>query len=68
MPYLDGYETARSIRTHERSAQGERVTIVAITGETETACIDKCMNAGMDGYFSKPIGLEGMRDLLSRFL
>lgn len=63
MPYLDGYETCRSIRTHERSAPGERVTIVAITAESEPACVDKCMSAGMDGYFSKPIGMDGMRAL-----
>jgi CheY-like chemotaxis protein len=68
MPYLNGFETARSIRTHERSSQSERVTIVAITGETEQERVDECMSAGMDGHFSKPIGLDDMRALLSRFL
>jgi CheY-like chemotaxis protein len=68
LPYLDGFETVRAIREHERDAQRKRVAIVAITANTDDECVDKCMRAGMDGYFSKPISMAELHGLLTRFL
>jgi CheY-like chemotaxis protein len=68
LPYLDGYETARAIRTYERKTQRKRVTIVAITADTGCEYVDKCMGAGMDGHLSKPVSIDRMLGVLNRFL
>jgi len=54
MPELDGLETARILRERERN--GHRVApIIAMTAHAMKGDRDKCIEAGMTGYISKPI-------------
>lgn len=56
MPFMNGYEATKAIRNLEF---GKDVPIIAITAGAEKEEKDKCRNAGMNDYISKPI-MEGI--------
>jgi signal transduction histidine kinase/CheY-like chemotaxis protein len=63
MPQMDGLEATRHIRAEERST-GSHVPIVALTANAMKGDSDKCIEAGMDGYISKPIRIEDLDRVL----
>ncbi|VAW88334.1 hypothetical protein MNBD_GAMMA17-1395 [hydrothermal vent metagenome] len=68
MPVLDGYQATRIMRHQEESNDGIRTPIIAMTGNVLTGDREKCLNAGMDGYLSKPINKQKLAVLLEEFL
>ena len=58
MPEMDGLEATTAIRAREVSRGGQRVPILAMTAYTMAGDSDRCIEAGMDGYISKPINTE----------
>ncbi|SHH52079.1 ATP-binding protein [Massilia sp. CF038] len=66
MPELDGLSAARRIRQWEL-AHGGHVPIVAMTARAMQGDRERCLEAGMDDYLSKPIDSEHLRQLVSRF-
>jgi two-component system, sensor histidine kinase and response regulator len=61
MPVMDGFTATRHIRDQE--AFRTHVPIVALTGQHE-----RCLSAGMDGFLTKPLDVERLRETLARFL
>jgi signal transduction histidine kinase/ActR/RegA family two-component response regulator len=55
MPEMDGLEATR--RIHAKVPQTERPWIVAMTAEAMEGDRERCLEAGMDAYLSKPIGV-----------
>jgi CheY-like chemotaxis protein len=54
MPELDGIQTTRLIRANERQT-GMHIPIIAVTAFAMKGDAEKCIEAGMDDYVSKPI-------------
>ncbi len=54
MPILDGIEATRAIRQNEEES-GRRVAIVAMTAHAMDSYRQQCLEAGMDGFLTKPI-------------
>jgi CheY-like chemotaxis protein len=60
MPEMDGLEATRSIR--QRWSKGPK--IIAMTASALKGDREMCLAAGMDGYVSKPIDMERLKDAL----
>src|SRR5262249_41651948 len=54
MPVMSGLEATSAIRARERSS-GAHVPIIAMTAHAMTGDRERCLEAGMDGYVSKPL-------------
>jgi two-component system sensor histidine kinase/response regulator len=66
MPVLDGYEATATIRQGE--GPNRRIPIIAMTANALEGDRDRCLAAGMDDYTAKPITLEAIDSLLTRWV
>jgi len=66
MPVMDGLTATRAIRERERSSGG-RIPIIAMTAHAMKGDRERCLEAGMDGYLSKPINSRSIEQMLERY-
>ena len=66
MPVLDGYETTIDLR--RREAGGNRTPVIAMTANAMNGAVEKCMEAGMDDYISKPMRRVELVEVLRRWI
>ena len=64
MPEMGGFEATSLIRDMER-ASGIHIPIIAMTAHAMKGDREKCLNAGMDAYISKPISAKELGEILS---
>jgi len=64
MPIMDGLEATRKIR----STESGRVPIIAMTANIDGRDRERCFDAGMDDFVSKPVNLEQLKDSMVRCL
>jgi signal transduction histidine kinase/DNA-binding response OmpR family regulator len=62
MPVMNGYEASTEIR--RRQGAGRHVPIVALTASAVKGDEERCLDAGMDAYITKPVTLEGLGAVL----
>jgi signal transduction histidine kinase len=65
MPVLDGLETTRLIRKDPR---WKGLPIVAMTAHAMSGDMQRCLDAGMDGYISKPVHPSQLLETVDGFL
>lgn len=63
MPEVDGFEATATIRARDRE-QGTHTHIIAMTAHAMQGDKQRCLDAGMDGYISKPIDADALFALL----
>jgi len=66
MPIMNGYVATDTIRTFERTTQ-TRTPIVALTAYSLQGDKEKCLEAGMDDYLSKPLDLDAFRETVLKW-
>jgi PAS domain S-box-containing protein len=69
MPELDGFAVTRAIREREahapvRSAPTSHIPIIAMTAHAMKGDRERCLEAGMDSYISKPLNPERLYEVI----
>ncbi|UFH35198.1 PAS domain S-box protein [Flavobacterium acetivorans] len=65
MPIMNGYEATTAIRN---IASGQKIPIIAITAGVEKEEKNKCLEAGMNDYISKPIKKGIIEEIINKWI
>ena len=64
MPGMDGLDATRAIRALESAER--RIPIYAMTAHALEGTLEKCLDAGMDGWLTKPIQPNQLEAVLNQ--
>ena len=65
MPEMDGYEAIEKMKSDHHLKD---IPVIAITAQAMTGDREKCMEAGADGYISKPVDVDELLLLLNQLI
>jgi two-component system, sensor histidine kinase and response regulator len=65
MPEMDGLSATRTIRENEKQTSAH-IPIIAMTAHAMSGDRERCLEAGMDDYISKPIDARSLLNLLEK--
>ena len=69
MPILDGYEATKKIREIESEHTSQkRIPIIAMTANVLNTDREKCLEAGMNNYISKPLNINSLKILIGQYI
>jgi PAS domain S-box-containing protein len=68
MPEIDGYEATKIIRNKASKVCSRDIPIIAMTARAMQGDRDKCLEAGMDDYVSKPVAPQALAEVLEKWL
>ncbi len=68
MPVMDGFEATRRIRSGTLAGIDARMPVVAMTANAMDGDRQRCLDAGMDDYLSKPIVVGELQRILATWL
>lgn len=68
MPVMDGYETSRAIRISSSPNYDANIPIIALTAHAMKGDAEKCYDAGMNSYLTKPISNEALKEELAKWI
>lgn len=66
MPEMDGFEACREIRRRESGTT--HIPIVAITANAMKGDRERCLEAGMDDYVSKPFKQDDLKNVIQKWI
>jgi len=66
MPVLDGYDTTKRIRSGMAGEQWQSVPIIALTANALDGDREKCLQAGMSDYLSKPVKKNNLLEAINK--
>ena len=67
MPIMDGFEATRRLRQRETDKGIPRLPIIAVTSNAIKGDRERCLDAGMDDYVSKPINTAKLAASISKY-
>ena len=67
MPEMTGLEATQKIRELEEEMGLPRTPIVALTAHTLKGDKENCLEAGMDDYMSKPVSVQNVKEMLTKW-
>ena len=65
MPLMDGFEATHAIRNGAAGNKAESIKIIALTANALSGDRDRCLDAGMDAYLSKPIKISVLKKCIA---
>lgn len=65
MPEMDGYE---ALAKREKEPALKKIPVIAVTAQAMTGDRERCLQAGANGYISKPVNVEDLVNLLEAHL
>lgn len=68
MPDMDGLEATRIIRSSADVGAGSTIPIIAMTAHAMKGDKEKCLEAGMSDYISKPLSSEELYQMMDRLV
>ena len=68
MPVLDGYSATRRLREIESEQNKPRMPVIAMTAHAMSGDRERCLQAGMDDYLSKPLDRQLLEQTLARWM
>lgn len=67
MPIMDGFEATREIRQFERLNNLSSIPIIALTAGISSDDKDRCIEAGMDAFLTKPFSMSELSESIKQF-
>ena len=67
MPEMDGFQCTAAIREREKHG-GARMPIIAMTAHAMAGDRQRCLDAGMDSYISKPVEVGALLDAIDSLM
>jgi CheY-like chemotaxis protein len=68
MPVMDGYTATQHIRDPQSHVPNHQIPIIAMTANAMKGDREKCLDAGMNDYISKPIDPQVFEEILNKWL
>ncbi|WP_422372866.1 response regulator [Hoeflea sp.] len=70
MPVMNGLQATQAIRDAERNGESlrKRIPIVAVTAHAMSGDRDRCLQAGMDDYLSKPVSPDKLEAIVCKWI
>jgi len=67
MPVMDGFDATANIRDGMAGDEHKAIKIIALTANAMDSDKERCINAGMDDYLTKPIQLDILKEKIEQY-
>jgi signal transduction histidine kinase len=68
MPVMDGFEATHEIRNPLSAVRNHKIPVIAMTAHALLGDRERCLEAGMNDYVSKPVSPQALAEALDKWL
>ena len=68
MPEMDGLEATQRIRAPQSAVANHKIPVIAMTAHAMQGDRERCLEAGMDDYITKPVDPQALAQALNKWL